>query len=146
VRTNIYNNSPKLGKGFVKTMIDNCYAPPEDGAQVCTHAAVLGVRLRCGMALSLPMLFQQLPVASSAFRGSAGLWPVSYLGVLTQQPSQPDCGLITPPCLQAVIYAATCDWDADKRTKKDGSPLLPHEDLRYYARGVFAWPQVRWAG
>jgi hypothetical protein len=46
--------------------------------------------------------------------------------------------------LQAVIYAATCEWDADKRTKKDGSPLLPHEDLRYYARGVFAWPQVRW--
>lgn len=44
---------------------------------------------------------------------------------------------------QAVIYAATCDWDADKRTKKDGSPLLPHEDLRYYARGVFSWPQVR---
>lgn len=35
VRTNIYNNSPKLGKGFIKTMIDNCYAPPEDGAQVC---------------------------------------------------------------------------------------------------------------
>jgi WW domain-containing oxidoreductase len=34
VRTNIYNNSPKLGKGFIKTMIDNCYAPPEDGAQV----------------------------------------------------------------------------------------------------------------
>lgn len=42
VRTNIYNNSPKLGKGFIKTMIDNCYAPPEDGAQVRTHAAVLG--------------------------------------------------------------------------------------------------------
>ena len=41
-----------------------------------------------------------------------------------------------------MIYAATCDWDADKRTKKDGSPLLPHEDLRYYARGVFTWPQV----
>lgn len=35
VRTNIYNNSPKLGKGFIKAMIDNCYAPPEDGAQVC---------------------------------------------------------------------------------------------------------------
>jgi hypothetical protein len=34
VRTNIYNNSPKLGRGFIKTMIDNCYAPPEDGAQV----------------------------------------------------------------------------------------------------------------
>lgn len=34
VRTNIYNNSPKLGKGFIKYMIDNCYAPPEDGAQV----------------------------------------------------------------------------------------------------------------
>jgi hypothetical protein len=34
VRTNIYNNSPKLGKGFIKAMIDNCYAPPEDGAQV----------------------------------------------------------------------------------------------------------------
>lgn len=39
VRTNIYNNSPKLGKGFIKTMIDNCYAPPEDGAQVCGHIA-----------------------------------------------------------------------------------------------------------
>eukprot|EP00879_Flechtneria_rotunda_P005095 GHRR01005374.1.p1 GENE.GHRR01005374.1~~GHRR01005374.1.p1 ORF type:complete len:366 (+),score=91.50 GHRR01005374.1:533-1630(+) len=75
VRTNIYNNSPKLGRGFIKTMIDNCYAPPEDGAQ-------------------------------------------------------------------AVIYAATCDWDKDKRDKKDGSPLLPHEDLRYYARGVFTWPQL----
>lgn len=44
--------------------------------------------------------------------------------------------------MQGVIYAATCDWDADKRTKRDGSPLLPHEDLRYYARGVFTWPQV----
>eukprot|EP00878_Enallax_costatus_P001002 GHUV01001134.1.p1 GENE.GHUV01001134.1~~GHUV01001134.1.p1 ORF type:complete len:354 (+),score=120.84 GHUV01001134.1:515-1576(+) len=75
VRTNIYNNSPKLGKGFIKKMIDNCYAPPEDGAQ-------------------------------------------------------------------AVIYSATCDWGNDLRKKKDGSPLLPHEDLRYYARGVFAWPQI----
>ncbi|KAF8072396.1 hypothetical protein HT031_000055 [Scenedesmus sp. PABB004] len=75
VRTNIYNNSPKLGRGFIKTLIDNCYAPPEDGAQ-------------------------------------------------------------------AVIYAATCDWDADKRAGKDGSPLLPHQDLRYYARGVFTWPQL----
>lgn len=56
--------------------------------------------------------------------------------VLTRLPVCP------PGCLQAVIYAATCDWDADKRTKKDGSPLLPHEDLRYYARGVFTWPQV----
>jgi hypothetical protein len=46
VRTNIYNNSPKLGKGFVKTMIDNCYAPPEDGAQVRTHAVVLDL-LHC---------------------------------------------------------------------------------------------------
>jgi len=34
VRTNIYNNSPKLGRGFIKKMIDNCYSPPEDGAQV----------------------------------------------------------------------------------------------------------------
>jgi hypothetical protein len=38
VRTNIYNNSPKLGRGFIKTMIDNCYAPPEDGAQVGANA------------------------------------------------------------------------------------------------------------
>lgn len=75
VRTNIYNNSPKLGRGFIKTMIDNCYAPPEDGAQ-------------------------------------------------------------------AVIYAATCDWSADQRKRKDGSPLQPAEDLRYYARGVFTWPQL----
>lgn len=44
--------------------------------------------------------------------------------------------------LQAVIYAATVDWDQDKRRAKDGSPLLPHQDLRYYARGVFTWPQV----
>jgi len=43
---------------------------------------------------------------------------------------------------QAVIYAATVDWNKDKRTKANGSPLLPHEDLRYYARGVFTWPQV----
>lgn len=53
--------------------------------------------------------------------------------------------VVLPACmspLQAVIYAATVDWDKDKRTKKDGSPLLPHEDLRYYARGVFTWPQV----
>jgi hypothetical protein len=44
--------------------------------------------------------------------------------------------------LQAVIYAATCDWAADQRKRKDGSPLQPAEDLRYYARGVFTWPQV----
>jgi hypothetical protein len=44
---------------------------------------------------------------------------------------------------QAVIYAATCDWSADQRKRKDGSPLQPAEDLRYYARGVFTWPQVR---
>jgi hypothetical protein len=55
----------------------------------------------------------------------------------------PDACACCPAATQAVIYAATCDWDADKRTKKDGSPLLPHEDLRYYARGVFSWPQVR---
>jgi hypothetical protein len=44
---------------------------------------------------------------------------------------------------QAVIYAATCDWSADQRKRSDGSPLQPAEDLRYYARGVFTWPQVR---
>jgi len=71
VRTSIYDNSPKLGKGFIKYMIDNCYAPPEDGAQ-------------------------------------------------------------------AVIYAATVEWDKDKK-KKD---LLPHQDLRYYARGVFTWAPI----
>jgi hypothetical protein len=42
-----------------------------------------------------------------------------------------------------VIYAATCDWSADQRKRKDGSPLQPAEDLRYYARGVFTWPQVQ---
>jgi hypothetical protein len=47
--------------------------------------------------------------------------------------------------VQAVIYAATCDWAADQRKRKDGSPLQPAEDLRYYARGVFTWPQVRLA-
>lgn len=41
-----------------------------------------------------------------------------------------------------MIYAATCDWAADQRKRKDGSPLQPAEDLRYYARGVFTWPQV----
>jgi hypothetical protein len=54
------------------------------------------------------------------------------------------CAVSVTTMPQAVIYAATCDWDADKRTKADGSPLLPHEDLRYYARGVFTWPQVSW--
>lgn len=71
VRTNIYDNSPKLGKGFIKKAIDNCYAPPEDGAQ-------------------------------------------------------------------AVIYAATVDWEKDKKSKD----LLPHQDLRYYSRGVFTWPFI----
>jgi WW domain-containing oxidoreductase len=41
VRTNIYDNSPKLGKGFIKYMIDNCYAPPEDGAQAVIYAATV---------------------------------------------------------------------------------------------------------
>lgn len=50
------------------------------------------------------------------------------------------------PTTQAVIYAATCDWSADLRKRKDGAPLLPSEDLRYYARGVFTWPQVGTGG
>ena len=49
VRTNIYNNSPKLSKGIVNVMINKFYAPPEvsrslntdfkrDGP-VCAHVA-----------------------------------------------------------------------------------------------------------
>jgi WW domain-containing oxidoreductase len=41
VRTAIYDNSPKLSKGFIKMMIDRCYAPPEDGAQAVIHAATV---------------------------------------------------------------------------------------------------------
>ena len=41
MRTSIYDNSPKLGKGFIKYMIDNCYAPPEDGAQAVIYAATV---------------------------------------------------------------------------------------------------------
>lgn len=29
VRTNIYNNSPKLSKGLINVMINKFYAPPE---------------------------------------------------------------------------------------------------------------------
>lgn len=48
---------------------------------------------------------------------------------------------------KAVIHAATCDWDADRpaaaAAKKGakGKPS-PASDLRYYARGVFTWPQI----
>lgn len=73
VRTNIYNNSPKLSKGIVNVMINKFYAPPEDGAQ-------------------------------------------------------------------AVIHAASCDWAADLPEGKKKTP--PQKDLRYYARGVFTWPQI----
>jgi hypothetical protein len=31
VRTNIYNNSPKLSKGLINVMINKFYAPPEVG-------------------------------------------------------------------------------------------------------------------
>ena len=58
---------------------------------------------------------------------------------------------------QAVIHAATVIWDteapefaAGKSAAKSGkggkagkpARLAPHEDLRYYARGVFTWPTV----
>jgi hypothetical protein len=59
---------------------------------------------------------------------------------------------------QAVIHAATVIWDteapeyaakgaaaaAGKAGKggKAAKRLAPHEDLRYYARGVFTWPTV----
>lgn len=60
---------------------------------------------------------------------------------------------------QAVIHAATVIWDTEapefaakggkagaalKGGKKaaGGKGVLPHEDLRYYARGVFTWPAV----
>jgi hypothetical protein len=38
VRTNIYNNSPKLSKGLVNVMINKFYAPPE----VRAHDPALG--------------------------------------------------------------------------------------------------------
>jgi WW domain-containing oxidoreductase len=34
VRTNIYSHSPKLSQGLAAWFVNNCYAPPEDGAQV----------------------------------------------------------------------------------------------------------------
>ncbi|CAG9464931.1 unnamed protein product [Pedinophyceae sp. YPF-701] len=40
---------------------------------------------------------------------------------------------------QAVIHAATCDWDADAPTGRH-AVAGPENDLRYYARGTFAWP------
>jgi len=55
---------------------------------------------------------------------------------------------------QAVIHAATVIWDTEapefaaKKNKaalkagKKPKALQPHEDLRYYARGVFTWPTV----
>ncbi|GBF90754.1 hypothetical protein Rsub_03055 [Raphidocelis subcapitata] len=76
VRTNIYNNSPKLSKGLINVMINKFYAPPEDGAK-------------------------------------------------------------------AVIHAASCDWDADRPAPAKGkAKVAPQQDLRYYARGVFTWPQI----
>lgn len=39
----------------------------------------------------------------------------------------------------AVVHAATMDWAKDKRS------VRPEEDLRFYARGMFASPLVTWA-
>lgn len=43
-----------------------------------------------------------------------------------------------------MIHAASCDWEADRPAPKGKAPakVLPHQDLRYYARGAFTWPQI----
>jgi WW domain-containing oxidoreductase len=51
---------------------------------------------------------------------------------------------------RVLLHAATCDWQADapssssssNRPRQESAAVPPEEDLRYYARGVFAWPQV----
>lgn len=63
MRTNIWSHSPKFSRGFMKMMVDACYAPPEDGAKT-------------------------------------------------------------------VIHAATVPWEKERKTS-EGSPLLPHADLRW---------------
>jgi WW domain-containing oxidoreductase len=47
---------------------------------------------------------------------------------------------------RVLLHAATCDWQADApcSVEEGAAAAVPaEEDLRYYARGVFAWPQVR---
>jgi len=39
-----------------------------------------------------------------------------------------------------VIHAASCNWEADRSAS--GGEAAPEADLRYYSRGVFAWPQI----
>lgn len=40
IRTGIWRNTP-FEDGFVKTLINNCYAPPEDGCSAVVHAATM---------------------------------------------------------------------------------------------------------
>ncbi|KAL6750425.1 hypothetical protein V8C86DRAFT_2813036 [Haematococcus lacustris] len=48
---------------------------------------------------------------------------------------------------KCVIHAATVDWKAGVRTKKDGSRVSPADDLRYYSRGLFNNPIItNWDG
>ncbi|WIA35876.1 hypothetical protein OEZ86_004259 [Tetradesmus obliquus] len=53
---------------------------------------------------------------------------------------------------RVLLHAATCDWRADVRSGTGlggqgagdvaaAAAAAPEQDLRYYARGVFAWPQ-----
>jgi WW domain-containing oxidoreductase len=48
---------------------------------------------------------------------------------------------------RVLLHAATCDWQADALCSVEegaaAAAVPAEEDLRYYARGVFAWPQVR---
>ncbi|KAF6266198.1 hypothetical protein COO60DRAFT_441720 [Scenedesmus sp. NREL 46B-D3] len=45
---------------------------------------------------------------------------------------------------RVLLHAATCDWQADAPCTPEGgaAAVPPEQDLRYYARGVFAWPQI----
>jgi hypothetical protein len=45
---------------------------------------------------------------------------------------------------RVLLHAATCDWQADAPggPGQGAAAVVPERDLRYYARGVFAWPQV----
>jgi len=41
-----------------------------------------------------------------------------------------------------LIYAATVDWEKERRKDKDGKAVAPSDDLRYYARGLFTSPMI----
>ncbi|WIA15774.1 hypothetical protein OEZ85_002389 [Tetradesmus obliquus] len=136
VRSGIWANNPRFNRGPGKAVIDACYAPPEDAARVLLHAATCDWRadVRSGTGLGGQGAGDVAAAAAAA--------PEQDLRYYAR-------GVFAWP---QHVHAATCDWRADVRSGTGlggqgagdvaaAAAAAPEQDLRYYARGVFAWPQ-----